>query len=419
VDSPYAWLRLAIAMLLSTIGGVGMWSVVVALPAVQLDFHLDRGAASLPYTLSMVGFAFGGVLMGWLADRVGIILPVAGGAIALGLGYLAAGLAPGPISFALAYGLLIGFLGCAATFVPLVAEISHWFARRRGIAVSLVACGNYLAGTIWPPIVERAIATYGWRATHLGIGAFCVVTMLPLSLLLRGRPPGHGSGQPPNPPKLGTLGLHPVTLQTALAIAGLCCCVAMAMPQVHIVAYCGDLGYGARAGALMLSLMLGFGAVSRIASGYLADRIGGIAALAIGSLAQMSALVLYLGLTSLSALYLVSALFGLFQGGLVPSYAIIVRECFPAREAGRRVGVVIMLTLVGMALGGWMSGEIYDFTGSYRAAFANGIAFNAANAAIVLWLLWRARHRAVPVRRVGRVRRPGAGRLKTRSASAP
>jgi MFS family permease len=403
VDSPYAWLRLGIAVLLSTIGGVGMWSVVVALPAVQAAFHLDRGAASLPYTLSMVGFAFGGVMMGWLADRVGIILPVAGGAVALGLGYTAAGLAPDPITFALAYGVLIGFLGCSATFVPLVAEISHWFVRRRGIAVSIVACGNYLAGTIWPPIVERAIASYGWRATHLGIGAFCVVTMLPLSLLLRGRPPGYASGQPATAPKLGTLGLRPATLQTALAIAGLCCCVAMAMPQVHIVAYCGDLGYGVRAGAIMLSLMLGFGALSRVASGYLADRIGGIAALAIGSLAQMSALVLYLGLTSLNSLYLVSALFGLFQGGLVPSYAIIIRECFPAREAGRRVGVVIMMTLVGMALGGWMSGEIYDFTGSYRAAFANGIAFNAANAAIVLWLLWRARHRAVPVRRVGQV----------------
>jgi MFS family permease len=401
VDSPYAWFRLGIAVLLSTIGGVGMWSVVVALPAVQAAFNIDRGAASLPYTLCMVGFAFGGVLMGWLADRVGVVLPVIGGAVALGLGYTAAGLAPDPISFALAYGLLIGFLGCSATFVPLVAEISHWFVRRRGIAVSIVAGGNYLAGTLWPPAIERAIALYGWRATHLGIAAFCVLTMLPLALLLRGRPPGHATGRPATPPSLGTLGLRPATLQTLLAIAGLCCCVAMAMPQVHIVAYCGDLGYGARAGAAMLSLMLGFGVISRVASGYVADRIGGLATLLIGSLAQMSALVLYLGLTGLDALYVVSALFGLFQGGLVPSYAIIIRECFPAREAGRRVGVVMMLTLFGMALGGWMSGEIFDVTGSYRAAFANGVAFNAVNAAIALWLLWRARQRTAPARRVG------------------
>ena len=390
VDSRYAWFRLGVAMLLSTIGGVGMWSVVVALPAVQAGFHLDRGAASLPYTLSMVGFALGGVPMGWLADRVGVALPVAGGAVALGLGYVAAGLAPGPITFALAYGLLIGLLGCSATFVPLVSEISHWFARRRGIAVSIVASGNYAAGTLWPPVVERAIALYGWRATHLGIAAFCVVTMLPLALLLRGRAPGHAGGHQGAPPSLGTLGLRPGTLQALLGVAGLCCCAAMAMPQVHIVAYCTDLGYGAGAGAAMLSVMLGFGAISRVASGYLADRIGGLATLLIGSLAQMAALVMYLGLTGLDALYVVAGLFGLFQGGLVPSYAIIIRACFPAREAGRRVGVVIMLTLFGMALGGWMSGEIFDLTGSYRAAFANGVAFNAVNAAIALWLLRRA-----------------------------
>jgi MFS family permease len=395
VDSPYAWVRLGIAAVLSTIGGIGLWSFVVTLPAEQATFHLDRGAASLPYTLSIISFGLGGVAMGWIADRVGVIPPVIGGAIVLGLGYTAAGLAPGPISFALAYGLLIG-VGSSATFVPLVAEISHWFVRRRGIAVSIVACGNYAAGTLWPTPVEHAIGLYGWRDTHLGIGALCVVTMVPLSLLLRGRPPGHASGRPAAPPSLGTLGLRPATLQTLLAVAGLCCCVAMAMPQVHIVAYCGDLGFGAQVGAQMLSLMLGFGVISRVASGYIADRIGGIAALVIGSLAQMSALVLYLGMTSLSGLYVVSALFGLFQGGLVPSYAIIIRECFPAREAGRRVGVVIMVTLFGMALGGWMSGEIYDLTGSYRTAFANGVAFNAANAAIALWLLWRAR-----VRRLG------------------
>ena len=396
-DSPHAWLRLAIAVLLSTIGGVGMWSVVVALPAVQTDFHLDRGAASLPYTLSMLGFAFGGVLLGWIADRVGVILPVAGGAVALGLGYTAAGLAPGPTTFALAYGALIGFLGCSATFVPLVAEISHWFVRRRGIAVSIVACGNYLAGTFWPPVVERGIALYGWRATHLGIAAFCVVTMLPLSLLLRGRPPGHAAGRAVAPPRIGTLGLRPGMLQALLAIAGLCCCVAMAMPQVHIVAYCGDLGYGARSGAAMLSLMLGFGVISRVASGWVADHIGGIATLVIGSLAQTAALLLFLALTSLNGLYFASALFGLFQGGLVPSYAIIIRECFPAREAGARVGVVIMLTLFGMALGGWMSGAIFDLTGSYRAAFVNGVAFNLVNAAIAFWLLWRARARRARV----------------------
>jgi MFS family permease len=188
---------------------------------------------------------------------------------------------------------------------------------------------------------------------------------------------------------LGTLGLSPGVLQAVLAIAGLACCVAMSMPQVHIVAYCGDLGYGVARGAQMLSLMLGCGIISRIASGFVADRLGGLPTLLIGSVAQMTALVLYLLMDGLSSLYVISALFGLFQGGLVPSYAIVIRECFPAREAGARVGIVMAMTLLGMALGGWMSGVIFDLTGSYRAAFANGVAWNVVNAAIALWLLRR------------------------------
>ncbi len=397
VDSPYAWFRLGVSLLLSTIGGVGMWSVVVALPAVQAEFGLDRSTASLPYTLSMIGFAFGGVLLGRLADRLGVIVPVAGGAVALGLGYLAAGLAGGLWSFALSYAIPIGLLGCAATFVPLLADVSHWFERRRGIAVSICASGNYLAGTIWPPVLEHFIGAVGWRATHLGVGLFCVATMLPLSLLLRGHPPIHAAVATARPakPKLGTMGLSPNTLQALLALAGVCCCVAMSMPQVHIVAYCGDLGYGVAVGAQMLSLMLGFGIISRVGSGFIVDRIGGLPTLLLGSLAQMSALLLYLLLNGLTSLYVVSALFGLFQGGIVPSYAIIVRECFPAREAGARVGIVIMATLFGMALGGWMSGAIFDLTGSYRAAFANGVLWNLANAGIALWLLLRSRTRQV------------------------
>jgi MFS family permease len=266
--------------------------------------------------------------------------------------------------------------------------VSQWFDRRRGIAVSICASGNYIAGAFWPPVVEHFIGTVGWRATHFGIGAFCVVTMVPLALLLRRRVPVHGVGGVPAAarPRLGTLGLRPSVLQTALALAGVCCCVAMSMPQVHIVAYCGDLGYGVAHGAQMLSLMLACGIVSRIGSGFIVDRIGGLGTLLLGSLAQMTALMLYLLMDGLTSLYVISALFGLFQGGIVPSYAIIVRECFPAREAGARVGVVMMATLFGMALGGWMSGWIFDLTGSYRAAFANGVGWNLVNALIALWL---------------------------------
>ena len=328
--------------------------------------------------------------MGRLADRIGIVIPIAIGAVSLAAGYALASLAGSLWQFALIYGVLIGLLGTAPSFAPMIADISHWFERRRGIAVDLCASGNYLAGAFWPPVVEHLIRLYGWRATHLGIGLFCLVTMLPLSLLLRGHAPVRAAGiAAPARQRLGTLGLSPGILQSVLAVAGVCCCVAMSMPQVHIVAYCGDLGYGVARGAQMLSLMLACGIVSRIGSGFIADRLGGLATLVIGSAAQMTALTLYLMTDGLTSLYVVSALFGLFQGGLVPSYAIVIRECFPAREAGARVGIVMMATLLGMALGGWMSGAIYDLTGSYRAAFANGVAWNGINLVIVLWLLSR------------------------------
>jgi len=384
-------MRLAATLAMATLGGIGMWSVVVALPTVQADFGVDRGSASFPYTLTMVGFGFGGILMGRLSDRYGVTRPLFGATLALGLGYVLAGLAPSLFTYALAQGLLIGFLGSSAAFGPLLADISHWFERRRGLAVSIVACGNYLAGTIWPPIVQGLIDTIGWRHTHMTIGLFCLVTMLPLTLALRRRAPaGHATVAASAVRDTHvSLGVSPRVLQALLVMAGLSCCVAMSMPQVHIVAYCGDLGYGAAAGARMLSLMLGFGIVSRLLSGWVADHIGGVRTLLLGSALQGIALFLYLPFDSLWSLYVVSAMFGLFQGGIVPSYAIIVREFFAPQEAGARVGLVVMATLFGMALGGWMSGVVFDLTGSYRAAFINGIAWNLVNLSIVVWLMRR------------------------------
>ena len=376
---------------MATLGGVGMWSVVVALPAVQAEFGVDRAAASFPYTLTMVGFGLGGIMMGRLTDRHGVSLPLAGATLALALGYVLAAMAPTLFMYALAQGVLIGFLGSSATFGPLLADISHWFEKRRGLAVAIVACGNYLAGTVWPPIVQHLIESVGWRQTHLLIGVVCLLTMLPLTLVLRRKPPHTHSSvvstRALRPP--ADLGIPPRSLQALLVLAGLSCCVAMSMPQVHIVAYCGDLGYGPAAGARMLSLMLGFGIVSRLLSGWIADRIGGLRTLLLGSALQGIALLLYVPFDGLASLYIVSALFGLFQGGIVPSYAIIIREYFAPQEAGARVGIVVMATLFGMALGGWMSGVVFDMTGSYRAAFINGIAWNLLNLSIVIWLLRR------------------------------
>ena len=391
-DSTAAWLRLTAAVVLSTIGGVGMWSVVVALPAIQAEFGVDRAAASMPYTLTMLGFAAGGVVMGRLADRFGITVPIIVSTLALGAGYIAVGNAATLWQVAIAHGLLIGF-GCSATFGPLMADISHWFTRRRGIAVAIAAAGNYLAGTIWPPVVQHFIASDGWRATYIGIGLFCLATMLPLSLALRRRiGEQHAAAASAEAARRqADLPLSPRALQILLFIAGLSCCVAMSMPQVHIVAYCGDLGYGVARGADMLSLMLGFGIVSRVASGFIADRIGGVRTLLLGSVLQGTALFFYLFFDGLTSLYVISALFGLFQGGIVPMYAIIIREYFSPKEAGTRVGLVIMATVVGMAVGGWLSGAIFDYTGSYQAAFLNGLGWNLVNVTIMTWLLLRSR----------------------------
>jgi MFS family permease len=395
-DSPYAAGRLGITLLLMMIGASGMYVVPVVLPAVQAEFGVARADASMPYSMLLIGFGIGGVLMGRLADRFGVMVPLLVGAACLGIGFVLAGHARDIWTFSLAHGLLMGLLGSAATFSPLLADTSLWWVRRRGIAVAVCASGNYLGGAVWPPIVQHFVEAYGWRQSYVGMGIFCGVSMALLALAMRRRPPrpipavpraGAGAGASPAVP----FGLRPPVALALLMVAGLACCVAMSMPQVHIVAYCGDLGYGAARGAEMLSLMLGFGIVSRLVSGVICDRIGGLRTLLLGSALQGVALLLFLPFQSLMSLYVIAALFGLFQGGIVPSYAIIVREHFPAARAGAFVGAVIMCTMLGMALGGWMSGRIFDVTGSYRAAFVNGIGWNLLNLAIAYYLLRRSR----------------------------
>ncbi|MDB5572163.1 MAG: major facilitator superfamily protein [Hyphomicrobiales bacterium] len=386
-DARPAWTRLAVAVLIGTIGSIGMWSFVVALPAVQAGFGATRAEASLPYTLTMVGFAFGGVFMGRLADRFGILPPLLIGAACLGAGYVAGSLAPSLALYGLAQ-LVVGF-GASASFAPIMADLSHWFVKRRGVAVAIASSGNYLAGAIWPPILQHAIAADGWRAAHLAMGAACLVALVPLSFLMRRRAPVEAGGGAAPVSRHGGMDLSQNALLALLVVAGVSCCVAMAMPQVHLVAYCADLGYGPARGAQMLSLMLGFGIVSRLISGFVADRIGGLRTLLAGSFLQGAALFLYVFFDGLTSLYVISALFGLFQGGIVPMYAVIVREFFPAAKAGGVLGVVVMATLVGMALGGWMAGLAFDLTGAYRMAFLNGLAWNLLNVGVCVFLLWR------------------------------
>ncbi|MDB5966855.1 MAG: major facilitator superfamily 1 [Polaromonas sp.] len=392
-DSRYAVLRLMVTLALMTVGASGMYVVPVVLTSVQAEFGVARADASLPYTLLMIGFGIGGMLMGRLADRFGVTVPLLLGACGLGLGYVAAAMTGNIWTFTLAHGLLIGLFGCSATFAPLLADTSLWFVRRRGIAVAVCASGNYIGGAIWPPIVQHFVSTVGWRQTYIGLGIFSVIAMTLLALMMRKRPPAAvpaaARANSTAFPSALPFGMAPGKAQTLLSVAGVACCVAMAMPQVHIVSYCTDLGYGPARGAEMLSLMLACGVVSRLVSGVICDRIGGLRTLLLGSALQGLALLMFLPFNGLVSLYLIAALFGLFQGGIVPSYAIIVREYFEPKEAGARVGTVIMATMLGMALGGWMSGKVFDLTGSYQAAFLNGMAWNLLNFGIVFFLLRR------------------------------
>ncbi|WP_395714014.1 MFS transporter [Reyranella sp.] len=395
IDSRYAWRRLAASVALSTIGGIGMWFLAVALPAVQADLGVSRADISFGYTMNMLGFFAGGVVAGRMVDRRGIVVTSVVSAFGLASGFALAPLTSSLMLFSAAQ-VLIGF-SAAATFAPLVADVSHWFEKRRGLAVAIAASGNYIAGTIWPPIVELLIQDHGWRFSYVTAALFCLVAMIPLAFTLRRRPPDHEEARAAAVAthSRDALGLSPTGLQVLLIVAGVACCVAMSMPQVHIVAYCADLGFGVARGAEMLSLMLGFGIVSRVATGWIADRVGGVTTLLVGSTLQCVALVVYLFADGLTLLYLASILFGLFQGGIVPSYAIIIREYFPPREAATRVGLTVSSTIVGMALGGWMGGVLFDVTGSYHAAFLNGIAWNVLNAVIAAWLLMRqSRHTA-------------------------
>ncbi len=327
IDSAYAWRRLAASVALSTVGGIGMWCLAVALPTVQADLGVSRADISFAYTMNMLGFFAGGVLAGRLVDRRGIVITSILSAFGLSAGFALAPLASSLVLFAAAQ-VLIGF-SAAATFAPLVADVSHWFAKRRGVAVAIAASGNYIAGALWPPIVDPMIRELGWRMTYLTAAAFCLVTMIPLALTLRRRPPDHAETQIATVARRSqaALGMSPNALQALLAVAGIACCVAMSMPQVHIVAYCADLGYGVARGAEMLSLMLGFGIVSRIGSGWIADRVGGVTTLLLGSTLQGIALVVYLIADGLTSLYLASILFGLFQGGIAASCRPMPSSC--------------------------------------------------------------------------------------------
>lgn len=395
----YPVTRLLVALVLMMLGGSAMYASVLVLEPAALEFGVGRGAASLPYALYMVGFGVGGVVMGRLSDRTGILLPALAGSLFLPAGLLAAADAQSIVTFCLAMSGLCGFLGASFTFAPLVSDISHWFHGRRGLAVGVVISGNYLAGAVWPTILQHYFDLQGWRETFQALAMFNLACMLPLALCLYPRPVldevEHDTAGAPRYPAR-PLGLSRAQLQCLVCAAGVGCCVAMAMPQVHIVPYALDKGFAAQRGAEMLALMLGFGVISRIVSGWLSDRIGGLRTLLLGSTLQALVLVWFMFADSLAMLYAAAIAFGLAQGGIVPSYAIIVRTFFPAGQAGWRIGVALLSTLCGMAVGSYMAGALYDLTGSYTASYVNAIAFNLLNMAIAVGLLRKAMRLMTP-----------------------
>jgi len=395
----YAIVRLVAGLLLMTVGTASMYVGMVGLKPVAMEFGISRSLGSLPYTLFMVGYGIGGIAMGRLADRFGILVPLLIGTIAVPVGLYLAGVSESFWQYLLSLAVLAGLFGSSVTFSPVVADISHWFTARRGFALSLVISGTYLAGAIWPPIMQGLFDAVGWREALKWVALISFVTMLPLSLLFW-RKPAHMVGAHDGPRAVRftrPLGLKPNFLQGAVCCAGIGCCVAMSMPQVHIVSYASDLGFAAQRGAEMLSLMLGFGIVSRLISGWISDRIGGLKTLLLGSALQGTVLASFLGADSLTSLYIISACFGLSQGGVVPSYAVIIRTYFPPAEAGGRIGLALLFTIMGMALGGFLAGVLYDLTGSYTVSFINALAFNVMNFSIVGFLLLRARRHTVPV----------------------
>jgi len=392
VETTYGWFIVAasIAYLVMAYGSSHL--IIVSLKPMAEAYAWPRWVPSMAYSALMVGAGLGGIAMGFWADRTSIRWPATMG----GGGIMIASLSTDKWPLIASCGLLIGFLGTSTAFSPMLAKVTRWFDRRRGLAIAFVASGQALAGAVWPLVFEPSIADVGWQETWRMYGMAAIIVMLPLSFAFRRPVPKQVDHLPSAPggsaaAALGPQGRPPVPYNVLLALLSFAivgCCVAMAMPMVHLVAYCSDLGFSSATGARMLSLLLLCSAISRLIFGFISDRIGGLKTILFGSAAQAVALGLFTLVASEASLYMVSGLFGLVFGGIVPAYALAVRELFPARDAGWRMGVVFLFGTVGMALGGFLGGWIFDLAGHYHMAFLVGVVFNVTNLMAILTALW-------------------------------
>ncbi|TXL71451.1 MFS transporter [Vineibacter terrae] len=398
LESPYAW-RLAVAsMLCIAIGAGGLYMPVVAMTDIAAEFGNRRQVPSLAYTLAYIGTGIGGIAMGWLADRVGPRWPVmmAGVMIAVGSWTVAQG---GEAVLLAGYGLLVGLLGQSGTFTPLVNNITGWFDRRRGTAIAIVAIGNAVGGFIWPQVFRLSLPAWGWRDSLMAYGAFAAVTLVPLSFYVRAAPVRRDTAGGGAAAAGGRLPYRSPITMALLGIAGLCCCAPMAMPVVHMVAFCSDLGFSAARGSEAVSLVLLVAIVFAFIMGRLADRIGPLPAILIGSSLQALALLGFMFVDSLPGLLALSGLMGIPFIATVQAYALALRDFYGARAAGWRLGFIMLFTLCGMALGGWLAGIIFDLTLRYQAAFGIGFLFNLVNllAVAILHVGWRRVRRVSPL----------------------
>ncbi len=371
------------------------WITAVALKDIAAEVGGARSIPALASALAWFGGGTGGIIMGQIADRVGTRWTVMFGALMVAVG-LAVSTFGAPWPLWIGHGLFIGLIGLGGINAPLYVYVSRWFDRRRGSALALISSGSYLAGALWPPLFERAIASVGWRETMLWYALLEAAVILPLAAVFFTHPPEAvpatlARSDAARPQRV--LGWPPHLVFALLCAAAVLCCVPMSMPQGHLVAFCGDLGMGRSTGALMLSVLLGTAFLSRQAWGAISDRIGGLPTVFIGSLWQICAMGGFLLTQSERGLFAVSAAFGLGFSGIIPAYVLALRQLFPASQAAWRIPTLLLFSGSGMALGGWLAGALYDHFGYYAPAFAAGIGANAVNLILVGTLLARRRHR--------------------------
>jgi MFS family permease len=391
IETRQSWVVAFVALaIMGLVFGAG-WITSVALTEIAAEVGGSRSVPALATSLAWLGSGIGGVLMGRVANRFGTRSTVIGGAVMVGIGLSISTLGPSRPLW-IGHALFMGLLGIGAINAPMYIYISQWFDRRRGSALALISSGSYLAGALWPPLFERSISHFGWRQTMLLYGAFVIAAIVPLALIFLSAPPQavQQSGGSAAPAATSfRIGLPPNLVFILICMAAVLCCVPMAMPQQHLVAFCGDLGISRATGALMLSVLLGTAFASRQVWGVVSDRLGGLKTIFISSGAQALALAAFLFTQTEAGLFLVVGIFGLGFSAIIPAYALAVRDLFPVEDAYWRMPTVLLCTGFGMALGGWLAGYLYDYFGAYAPAFAAGVAANVLNFAIIGFLVSR------------------------------